>query len=265
MIKLERTDPSTGNPIPVPDPLNSLDTIAYRNELIGQGRWKTDKIYTKPYKNSPVRTALMLFSSKKCSFCEQRLNIATGNTHQEDDFSREHFRPKSKYWWLAYSWDNLLPVCRACNGVKDHDFDITGTFRSYLATDLVNIHNLAATYNAVEQPNYIHPEWDDPETVLTFSANGSINSTDSRAKNTIKAYDLNRTELQRLRKQIYDNFKTEHDLILLSGKTDAEKKADIVTKFRAFTIEAYKTGNPFLGFRRHIMRNDIRGMVVSQL
>jgi hypothetical protein len=27
----------------------------------------------------------------------------------------EHFRPASRYWWLAFTWDNLLFSCRNCN------------------------------------------------------------------------------------------------------------------------------------------------------
>ena len=27
----------------------------------------------------------------------------------------EHFRPKSSYWWLTWTWDNLLFACQWCN------------------------------------------------------------------------------------------------------------------------------------------------------
>ena len=265
MIKLERIDPVNGSPITVPSSLNSRNTITRRNELIAHGAWKNDTRYRRPYKNDDVRAALMLFSFNKCCFCEQILTIATATTVPDDSFSREHFRSKSKYWWLAYSWDNLLSVCTACNGAKEDAFDINGTFRPYLPTDLANIHTLAEIYNRTEQPNYIHPEFDNPETLIEYRANGTIFSSDSKGTNTILAYNLDRIELQRLRKKIYGDFKTEYDLIMLSGKTDEDKKSDILTMFRNFSVESDEEHrhNPFLGFRRYVMRNDIRNLILS--
>jgi uncharacterized protein (TIGR02646 family) len=258
MIKLDRSAAA------IPASLNNPNTNTRRNELIANGGWIGQKRYETPYKGTDVRTALMLFSHNKCCFCEQILNIATSGTHRGDDFSREHFRAKSKYWWLAYSWDNLLPACKVCNGSKDDDFDINGTFRAYQATDLVNIHALTALYNTTEQHNYLHPEHgNDPETVLTFDANGQINSTNAQALNTIQAYKLYRVELQTLRKKIYDDFKTEYDLIQLSGKTEVDKRADISTLFRAFLTDSRDKNKPFLAFRRYILRNDVRNLILG--
>lgn len=174
MIKLARIDPTSGEPITVPSSLNSRSTIARRNELIVHGAWNNDRRYTRPYKNDDVRVALMRFSFNKCCFCEQILTLATALAVPDDSFSREHFRSKSKYWWLAYSWDNLLPVCTVCNGAKQDIFDINGTFRSYLPTDLANIHTLTEIYNDFEQPNYIHPEFDYLIAVLSLKI--AINS-----------------------------------------------------------------------------------------
>lgn len=260
MIKLDRSNK------PVPASLNSPNTVIRRNELIANGSWINENRYERPYKKTDVRTALMDFSHNKCCFCEQILTIATSGSHRGDDFSREHFRAKSKYWWLAYSWDNLLSACKVCNGSKDNDFDINGTFRAYQAADLANIHHLTATYNTTEQPNYLHPEHGkDPESVLTFNSSGQINSTDSQAINTIQAYKLDRIELQTLRKQIYDAFKTEYDLIQLSGKTNEDKKVAILTLYRKFLTDSRADNQPFLAFRRYIARNDVRSLVVAPI
>ncbi len=43
----------------------------------------------------------------KCCYCEQ-IQIPIHN-------DVEHYRPWSRYWWLAWSWDNLMFACRACN------------------------------------------------------------------------------------------------------------------------------------------------------
>jgi hypothetical protein len=60
---------------------------------------------------------------KKCAYCERRCGLAGQPT--------EHFRPKAmarrgtrdapgdvdreRYWWLTWSWDNLLFACVTCN------------------------------------------------------------------------------------------------------------------------------------------------------
>ena len=43
----------------------------------------------------------------KCCYCEQ-IQVPIHN-------DVEHYRPWSRYWWLAWNWDNLLFACRACN------------------------------------------------------------------------------------------------------------------------------------------------------
>lgn len=44
----------------------------------------------------------------KCSYCEAPFSLVSyGDV--------EHFRPKSKYWWLAYSYENFLVSCQLCN------------------------------------------------------------------------------------------------------------------------------------------------------
>ena len=50
---------------------------------------------------------------------------AKGNEIRQIETDVEHFRPKAEvkeagenhqgYWWLAYSWENLLIACKTCN------------------------------------------------------------------------------------------------------------------------------------------------------
>jgi uncharacterized protein (TIGR02646 family) len=44
----------------------------------------------------------------KCCYCEH-IQVPSHN-------DVEHYRPWSKYWWLPWTWENLLFACRACNG-----------------------------------------------------------------------------------------------------------------------------------------------------
>lgn len=91
---------------------------------------KTDKDgaeeATKPafnvYKHTSVEERLHELFHGKCAYCESfYFSTAPVDT--------EHFRPKGRlqedadhggYWWLAATWDNLLPSCIHCNRRSGH-------------------------------------------------------------------------------------------------------------------------------------------------
>src|SRR4051794_24811090 len=68
------------------------------------------------YKRAAIRNALNAAFAFKCAYCES----GYGGTQPVDV---EHYRPKGKvvtptgatikaaYYWLAATWDNLLPAC----------------------------------------------------------------------------------------------------------------------------------------------------------
>lgn len=69
------------------------------------------------YKGDDVRNTLQLLFHGKCAYCEARYEVV-------GPVDIEHFRPKGEvegepahrgYWWLAATWDNLLPSCIDCN------------------------------------------------------------------------------------------------------------------------------------------------------
>lgn len=54
-----------------------------------------------------ARSSLFQAQHEKCCYCER---------YPEEQWQDvEHFRPKSAYWWLAWTWENLLFSCKACN------------------------------------------------------------------------------------------------------------------------------------------------------
>ncbi len=67
-----------------------------------------------------AKDRLKLDSHNKCSYCEAPTSmVAYGDV--------EHYRPKSKYWWLAYNLDNYLVSCQLCNQkFKKAKFPIPG-------------------------------------------------------------------------------------------------------------------------------------------
>lgn len=75
------------------------------------------------YKIPAVKKALYLAQEKKCAWCERRRDYSNSPV--------DHFRPKDgawrhkrgtprqlergHYWWLTWTWANLLFVCPRCN------------------------------------------------------------------------------------------------------------------------------------------------------
>jgi uncharacterized protein (TIGR02646 family) len=80
----------------------------------------------KVYKTAEVREALDELFHGKCAYCEFKRAGA--------QFDIEHYRPKAQvvepsgariggYWWLASTWNNLLPSCQDCNRKRYQDVD----------------------------------------------------------------------------------------------------------------------------------------------
>lgn len=50
---------------------------------------------------------------RKCCYCER---VVTRAFHDV-----EHYRPFARYWWLAWTWENLLFACAPCNRSGKND------------------------------------------------------------------------------------------------------------------------------------------------
>ena len=62
-----------------------------------------------------AKDQLLTETFDKCAYCETPTAVVSyGDV--------EHFRPKSKYWWLAYCYDNYLVSCSICNQQYKKDF-----------------------------------------------------------------------------------------------------------------------------------------------
>lgn len=55
-----------------------------------------------------VKDDLFRMQHHKCCYCEKL-------SEQAKFRDVEHFRPKARYWWLAWTWENLLFACIDCN------------------------------------------------------------------------------------------------------------------------------------------------------
>lgn len=181
-----------------------------------------------------AKTQLKKESFGKCAYCEANTDVvAHGDV--------EHYRPKSIYWWLAYTYDNYLFACQICNQTyKSDNFPISGAnlYPSPLLIDIstdAEINLLAGnispdpidialnytlqTYtdeHLREQALLLNPYFDNPETYFAYEADDvtqevkiipRINEYSVYVKAAEDFYGINRIELKNLRYSVYKNFR----------------------------------------------------------
>lgn len=101
-----------------------------------------------------AKPTLVKMQHHKCCYCDRR--------HVPDHNSVEHFRPFARYWWLAWTWENLLFACAACNGKggKSDQFP--------LASGCAPLSYLEQPPGG-ERPLLIDPTVDDPRQHIHFA------------------------------------------------------------------------------------------------
>lgn len=154
----------------------------------------------------------------------------------------EHYRPKSRYWWLSLCYDNYLFSCQLCNEVYKGDAFphhgptliepavTTGMTDAHLGalvgsfapdpTDVAAVTRHAALW-AAEDPDFVHPYFEDPAPLFAYDANDALrevrvvpNGTAvqrRRASATIDGYGLNREELRLQRHKTYEILALAHE------------------------------------------------------
>jgi uncharacterized protein (TIGR02646 family) len=198
------------------------------------------------YKVGSVQSRLNKIYYLKCAYCEQKLLDAPKHI--------EHYRPKNIYYWLAYSWDNLLLSCGGCNSSKSDSFKTQNQIVSYDNESFKDIHNLSSSYDTIEKPFIINPEKDDILELIQYRKNGEVFSENERVKYTIQsACKLNREELVQKRLPILIDFinKINKHYEQFSIKGD-------ITRFypdvETFMIKVSKKSE-FYSFRYYIFHN----------
>lgn len=161
---------------------------------------ESERSQIRPFMSVPtreLRSHLYRMGHSKCAYCEQLIDEHTLNI--------ETFRPRSvaygpkekttgdHYWWLAYEWSNLLPVCRDCNVAKRNLFPVRGNRCATLAKG-----NSLLKEDAL----LIDPTQEEPQHFFEFLEDGSMRpgawltvSDRERAQVTIDVLRLNRPDL----------------------------------------------------------------------
>lgn len=233
--------------------LSDIEKIANRDNSVEI----KDTIYKGDYRDaegksqSQVRDYLNKYYKEKCAYCEQTCKAEI-----------EHYRPKkvvtedknhNGYYWLCYTWSNLVPSCRYCNteGGKGNKFPIIKTVKRVTSppfkAGILDKSKCEAHKSPliVEKPYLLHPEIDrNPEKFLSFKISDDKNGITilgidkfERGSKTIEICNLNRKDLRVNRLlEVFYHMKAKINIIFdlnASGNIPDNKLVDCL-------IEVYK-------------------------
>ena len=186
MIRLERIRHKTKVPpsFRMPDLRKKAELLV---ELYYEARASAKPMAFKSSGWSRAKAQLKKDTNGKCAYCEANTEVAAHG-------DVEHFRPKSVYWWLAFSFDNYLYSCQICNQTyKSDSFPISGPLLTAPVMPLVKptgaaltalidslVHDALALTDAQvsafwqgEQGDLINPYFEDPEPLLEYALDAS--------------------------------------------------------------------------------------------
>lgn len=238
-------------------PRSSRMTHQRRMELIECQTYIDNNKYNSRYKKQDIIEKLNVIYNGKCAFCEQKV----------EQLHVEHFRPKMIYYWMAYSWDNLIFACPKCNSYKGVHFELNGVRCFFINNEnnLRNINNLSNTYNIKEQPQLVNPEITDPHNLIVFYKNGKIDSFNLDFKYTISTCKLDRKYLNDARRKIIDTFKNEIIAELVNSKDKTSQRHAIEVLVRRFIHASNEQTNEFIAFRKYSISNKWLNEIINEV
>lgn len=141
MIKLQKSQPAPAS-LSSQECRDTLEAIRIKK---AKGEKITSKDYGTLYGKEDVRQQLMDDQYKKCAYCEK--------TIEDEQRHVDHYRPKSLYYELAFTWDNLVGACWACNKDKHDHFPLDDESKRFTEREI---------------PLLINPYIDDPSEYIAF-------------------------------------------------------------------------------------------------
>jgi uncharacterized protein (TIGR02646 family) len=220
-----------------PTPPDQFDDWVRRGDAAAKKLKNAKGVKEKLYKEQR-KFFLELFNGK-CAYCEAKIIL---DQHGGDV---EHYRPKGGvtdendqaieiddgngtkqphygYYWLVYSWQNLLPSCIACNRPGSSGGQRVGKWNRF---PVVGKHACSPAEIAKEKPLLLNPLLpdDDPAYHFTFDPRtGRIMGTTDRGRMTERVLNLNREGLPEARREVYDSV-----LLRVGDITDAQVRGDV--------------------------------------
>jgi uncharacterized protein (TIGR02646 family) len=231
---------------------------------------KATKFKFEAYRADGVKTALEAAFGGLCAYCEAPYGVT-------NDGHIEHYRPKGGvdlddqrrnqppgYYWLASTWENLLPACGHCNVRKRHTYpDGTRRFSGKGTAFPLREGTPRATgpgQEEDEQPMLLHPYDDEPDLHLQFVDELACpRNGDERGKETIELLGLNRPFLIEARRDRLQPLKVALKNLAKAKKFQRDypndpQFAENLTKARADLKEMLQPGKPFASALAHYMR-----------
>ncbi|MDC5006486.1 TIGR02646 family protein [Acinetobacter baumannii] len=263
MIKVEKdlnNVPSSLNTKPETltghDRRKATTTHARRLEVISAKKYIDEENYNSRYKVQDIRNNLEDIYNGKCAYCETKV----------EQYHIDHYRPKSIYYWLAYSWDNLIIACQKCNEHKNNLFDIDSQrakFRKRI-NKLNDINKISIRYDRYERPKLINLEIFDPYLYLTFSRNGMISSNNANVNYTIELCKINRKWLNDARRKIIEDFAKNLEVEITLHNSIEEQYMAAKVLVRNFIQDSKNKRNQYLAFRKFHIDNKILEEIIKE-
>ncbi len=198
---------------------------------------------TELYNTKEVKEKLKSLYDNKCVYCEKSLLDFPAHI--------EHYRPKSIYYWLVFSWDNLFLCCPICNINKGNKFEVKNNPVSYNNETFKDIHRLRDEYDEIEQPLTINPEKENILDKIRFNENAKMSSEDKRIQHTIdNVCKLNRKDLVEKRARTINGF---IDNINEIKFRIYKNKGDL--KEVSLVLKRFKKEQEFYSLRHFILNN----------
>lgn len=221
------------------------EIISYRNYPESS---KSSK-YDSRYKMVDIKDQLEKIYLRKCAYCETFV----------EQMVVEHYRPKrGGYYWLAYSWDNLLLACPTCNGFKGDAFPVSKDRVVYEPgrDKIERIHQLGSQYDKLECPLMVNPEKASPSEIssLQFEQDGRISSDHVRMNQTIETCKLYRKSLCERRQKIWDDLGKEiRAAAHLAGDDKAALRIRLSQVIESFSIKSNDPTQEYTALRQFIL------------
>jgi uncharacterized protein (TIGR02646 family) len=121
------------------------------------------------YRHDQVKNALVKMFNENCAYCESKITVVTYG-------AIEHFRPKSTYPDLTFTWENLMLSCDLCNNAKGVQFPLDSQGHPLL---------IDPTDPVTKPSQHLKFSWD----VVTGLA--SVYGSDQQGKTVENIFDLN--------------------------------------------------------------------------
>ncbi len=238
----------------IPRILLAPETVMMIHESLQKRTAPALSYLSNPLAKGEIKSALTEIYHHKCAYCETKTEIGI-----------DHYRPKSKYYWIPLEWSNILPVCIRCNLAKGATFPLAIEAQRVNSPqqDRKEWRADSRTFLA-ENPLFLNPEIDEPSEHLAYYADGRVYGLTERGKATIQVLGLNRNDLLQKRQDLIhryaqgfnnaitvmkqlknDAFNAENQVVikLLLGQT--------IEQIRANTTEE----SEFAGLHRFILEN----------